>query len=114
MENQGLMTETEVSRNPQQLYLVWASINPQKDVGRYLYGSRNLTKMILFLEQSNFGKDNLDYFMSLPQGRQEEELYPEYRIRRTFCQQLVKFLTTVRKGIFLNAIKKLKVNEKEK
>lgn len=93
--------------------LLWNSIAvPRFPQGGYPYGFKNYSRMVMFLQQNDFNKKDKEYYMSLPNNRTEGEDYTYYRIRRQFCQALVKYRTSIQKIIFVKAVQALKEKNK--
>lgn len=60
--------------------------------GRPLFGSKGLTKIILFAQEKNINNDVIDYYMSIPPARQEgENDNDEYKSRTRFQKVLLKY-----------------------
>jgi len=89
--------------------LLWDKTIPIKNKeNRYEFGSRNMTKMLLFLKENKFTKEDYTLYKNLPNHREENETYDYYKIRRKFCSFLLKYKNAVKSFIFLNAIEDLK------
>lgn len=54
-------------------------------------GSKNFTKMVLFAQENGIDNQIIDEYMALPQSRQEEEEYTNYKNRMKFQKALLKY-----------------------
>lgn len=57
----------------------------------YKYGSKNLTKLLEFKEQNILTNAIIQLFYNAPLSREPFEEYEDYKMRRKFTQQLIKF-----------------------
>jgi len=59
--------------------------------GMPLIGSLGFTKMMMFANQVQLTNDDIDYFVSMPPRRMEDESYEDMRLRGRFTQKLNKY-----------------------
>lgn len=60
----------------------------------YVYGSKNLTKIVTFLKATKILKSDIDYWMNnekFPAKRNDDELYEDYKVRQKFQNALLKY-----------------------
>lgn len=89
--------------------LLWANIIvPRVPLTKmWPYGSKNFSRMVMFLGQSKFDRDDFNYYLSLPVARQEGEDFEYYKTRRRFVQALIRYKTEVRRAAFMFTVEKL-------
>lgn len=110
-----MTTSPTEERGPNKLiYNSWDLIAPEKIMGVYEFGSKNLTKILLFIKQGEFTREDYLYFHDLPVVRLEDEEYENYKVRRRFCQSLQKYKHQIQKMLMVNAMEKFMKSEQEK
>ena len=55
------------------------------------FGATNFIKMMLFANEVKLTNDDIDYYMSVPPRRQENESYEEMRQRNKLANKLLKY-----------------------
>jgi hypothetical protein len=55
------------------------------------YGSTNFIKTMMFASSVDLTNDNIDYYMSIPPRRQEDESYDDMKLRSKFSKVLLKY-----------------------
>ena len=55
------------------------------------YGSTSLIKMMLFANDVQLTNDNIDYYMSIPPQRQEDESYDDMKQRNKLAKAMLKY-----------------------
>jgi hypothetical protein len=59
--------------------------------GMPMIGSLGFTKMMMFANQEKITNDDIDYFMSCPPRRMEDESYEDMKTRTQFANKLYKY-----------------------
>ena len=59
--------------------------------GMQMIGSLGFTKMMMFANQVQLTNDDIDYFVSMPPRRMEDESYEDMKVRTRFTQKLNKY-----------------------
>lgn len=59
--------------------------------GLPLVGSLGFTKMMMFANEVQLTNDDIDYFVSCPPRRMEDESYDDMKVRTRFTQKLNKY-----------------------
>lgn len=103
-ENQTEEKITTKAYPVEQLSKIWFEIEPELILTEnkksiYLYGSKNLTKMLTFLKDTKVSKEDIDYwtdFQRFPVSRNTDERYEDYKIRQKFQNALIKYKKEVR------------------
>ena len=83
----------------------------------FVYGSKNLTKMITFLKTIKFTKKDMDYWMDsqkFPVSRNSDELYEDYKIRQKFQAALLKYRREVSSFAIMNTLQDFMDEQKAK
>jgi len=106
-------TPVEVGPN-KEICLKWEEVQPKKEALGYEFGSKNKTKMLLFIKQNNFTRQDYLYFYNLPVARLDDETYEYYVIRRKFCNALQKYKHEIQSMIMMNAMEKFMKEQKDK
>ncbi len=68
-----------------------AEIKSAYKAGVQLIGSLGFTKMMMFANQVQLTNDDIDYFVSCPPRRMEDESYDEMKVRSKFTKKLYKY-----------------------
>lgn len=68
-----------------------ADVKSAYKAGVQLIGSLGFTKMMMFANQVQLTNDDIDYFVSMPPRRMEDESYEDMKIRTRFTQKLNKY-----------------------
>ena len=55
------------------------------------YGSTSLIKMMLFANSVELTNDHIDYYMSIPPRRQEDESYEDMKQRNKLANAMLKY-----------------------
>jgi hypothetical protein len=55
------------------------------------YGSINFIKTMLFANEVQLTNDDIDYYMSIPPRRQEDESYEDMKLRGKLSNALLKY-----------------------
>jgi len=55
------------------------------------YGSTSLIKMMLFANSVELTNDHIDYYMSIPPQRQEDESYDDMKQRNKLAKAMLKY-----------------------
>lgn len=84
----------------------WYKVDPVelKLGNNYPFGSKNLSKMIMFLKNTKITKDQVDYwldFNNFPASRNTNEVFEDYKIRMKFQNTLIKYRKEVRAFVML-------------
>ena len=93
---------------------MWDNTQPKKVGASWEFGSHNFTKMLVFLKDSKFSKEDLKHYLDLPLARADDEDYFYYRTRRKFCSQLEKFRIHVKAFIMMGMMQKFIDDQKAK
>ncbi len=117
MTTESPVTESETTKeeivDTRDKCLRWEEIHPKQNPNKlYDFGSRNLTKMIMFLKDVTLTKEEFQQYLDLLIARLESEPYEFYRIRRVFVQHLLKYRKEVRSFIMMNALQKFMDEQK--
>ena len=81
----------------QELAKQFAEFDLPKDVksaykaGIQLIGSLGFTKMMMFANEVQLNNNDIDYFVSMPPRRMEDESYEDMKVRTRFTQKLNKY-----------------------
>jgi DNA-binding cell septation regulator SpoVG len=59
--------------------------------GMTLIGSLGFTKMMMFANEVKITNDDIDYFVSCPPRRMEDESYEDMKLRTQFTNKLYKY-----------------------
>jgi DNA-binding cell septation regulator SpoVG len=68
-----------------------ADIKAAYKAGVQLIGSLGFTKMMVFANQVQLTNDDIDYFVSTPPRRMEDESYEDMKSRTKFTNKLNKY-----------------------
>lgn len=55
------------------------------------YGSTNFIKMMMFASEVQLTNDHIDYYMSIPPRRQEDESYEDMKQRNKLANAMLKY-----------------------
>ena len=55
------------------------------------YGAINFIKMMMFANEINLNNDHIDYYMSIPPQRQEDESYNDMKQRNKLAKAMLKY-----------------------
>jgi hypothetical protein len=55
------------------------------------YGAVNFIKMMMFANEINLNNDHIDYYMSIPPQRQEDESYNDMKQRNKLAKAMLKY-----------------------
>ena len=72
-------------------YQLPAEVKQAWKAGMQLIGSLGFTKMMMFANQVQLTNDDIDYFVSTPPHRMEDESYEDMKVRTRFTQKLNKY-----------------------
>lgn len=120
-EDSKVINETMGQSYPvEQLPKIWEEIDPSelKIANTYPFGSRNLSKMILFLRKVKLTKDQVDHWMdfkAFSPKRNENESFPDYKVRMKFQSALLHYKKEIRAFVMMYAMQELlEKNKQEK
>ena len=68
-----------------------AEVKSAYKAGVQLIGSLGFTKMMMFANQVQLTNDDIDYFVSCPPRRMEDESYEDMKARTRFTNKLNKY-----------------------
>ena len=68
-----------------------AEVKSAYKAGVQLIGSLGFTKMMMFANQVQLTNDDIDYFVSTPPRRMEDESYEDMKARTRFTNKLNKY-----------------------
>ncbi len=99
---------------------IWLNIEPERVMNKYEYGSKNITKMVMFLLKVKPTQEEIDHWCNYelyPVYRKEDESYENYKIRQCFRNHLENYRKEVRAIIIQEKIReqiqKLETKQKE-
>lgn len=99
---------------------IWDKIQPELIAGHYEFGTRNVTKMLMFLEEVRPKQTDIAYYRSVdnfPAARKPKETYPVYKIRQRFIAALTKYRHKINNILVVQVIqesmKKVEENKKK-
>jgi hypothetical protein len=68
-----------------------AEIKQAWKAGMQLIGSLGFTKMMMFANEVQLTNDDIDYFVSCPPRRMEDESFEDMKLRTAFTKKLNKY-----------------------
>jgi DNA-binding cell septation regulator SpoVG len=72
-------------------FQVPAEVKQAYRAGMQLIGSLGFTKMMMFANEVQLTNDDVDYFVSMPPRRMEDESYEDMKARTQFTKKLNKY-----------------------
>ena len=72
-------------------FQVPAEVKQAYRAGMQLIGSLGFTKMMMFANEVQLTNDDVDYFVSIPPRRMEDESYEDMKARTQFTKKLNKY-----------------------
>jgi DNA-binding cell septation regulator SpoVG len=72
-------------------FQVPAEVKQAYRAGIQLIGSLGFTKMMMFANEVQLTNDDVDYFVSMPPRRMEDESYEDMKARTQFTKKLNKY-----------------------
>lgn len=82
----------------------------------YEYGSKNLTKMVMFLMRVKITKDQIEHWLDsqkYPAARNADELYDDYKLRQKFQAALIKYRKEVKSFAIMHMMQDFIEKQKE-
>lgn len=93
----------------------WYETTPEYSARRYEFGTKNFSKMVLFLNAARPSLSELRVYMDMKPARDWEngETYEEYKMRQKFQNALIKYRTFVKSFTLVDSIKKIQEKKNE-
>lgn len=97
---------------------IWDSIQVEKVMGVFPFGTKNLSKMLIFLDKVHPKQADITYFTNIenfPVARKEKETYPDYKLRQRFISALFNYRHKINNILVMQVIQEsMKRVEEEK